>query len=125
MDIVIVGLPKSGTTGLFYKIRNSLVGSVRAHFECHAAPDLNVGQDDHVLAKVLYRSDAGFLSSFEKFAKKIAIVRDPRDRLVSSVLYSKASAGQSRNQDRCSQAPDRGAADRFCLKQIAEIQKIA
>ena len=87
MKILIVGLPKSGTTGLFYKIRNSLAGNVSAHFECHRAPEVSPPEPDHILAKVLYRKDAGFLASYEAYDRKIVIHRDPRDRLVSAVLY--------------------------------------
>ncbi len=86
MKIVIVGISKTGTTGLFYKIRNSVQGQVREIFE---VPSYEPRPEDHhatVLAKILLGSP-GLLHSFRSFDKKIGIIRDPRDTLISRLLY--------------------------------------
>lgn len=88
MRIVVAGIAKTGTTGLFYKIKNSLSGVVSSHFECHEAPKVHQSEFDHMLVKVICRENIGFLKTFTDYEKKIAIVRDPRDTIVSSVLYS-------------------------------------
>src|SRR5690606_15023024 len=84
--IVIAGQGKSGTAALFHKIRAAVPDSTRLLFEPRAyepEPD-----DGHVLAKVLI-DPPGYVdfSTFEPFDKKILIVRDPRDNLISRLLY--------------------------------------
>lgn len=100
MKIVILGLAKSGTTGLFYKIKNSLPPGIVCLFEPRSFDPraikkkglrslLNFGREPDVLAKILpFRpDDASDAESFSDFDKQILIVRDPRDRLVSRLLY--------------------------------------
>ena len=99
MKIVIFGLGKSGTSALFYKIRNSLPAGTISLFEPdrfgpreelrarlgmlrrgRAAPD--------IVAKVLPVGRRPVrLRDFDRFGKQVLIVRDPRDRLVSVLLY--------------------------------------
>lgn len=99
MKIVIFGLGKSGTSALFYKIRNSLPPGTISLFEPdrfgpreelrarlgalrrgRAAPD--------VVAKVLPLGRRPVrLRDFDRFDRQVLIVRDPRDRLVSVLLY--------------------------------------
>ncbi|QAY77679.1 hypothetical protein [Sphingosinicella sp. BN140058] len=104
MKIVIYGLAKSGTSALFYKIRNSLPAGTISLFEPstytrrerllerlraarrgHFAPD--------VLAKLLpWDWRPVRLGDFDDFDRQILLVRDPRDRLVSALLYKTYNA---------------------------------
>lgn len=99
MKIVIYGLGKSGTSALFYKIRNSLPRGTISLFE----PDrygprealrarlgaLRRGRiAPDIVAKVLPSGRRPVrLKDFEGFDRQVLIVRDPRDRLVSALLY--------------------------------------
>lgn len=85
--ILIIGQPKSGTTALYTKIRNSLDMPCELfepkNYEMHLDA---VGKQ--IIAKVLLAPSDGLdLDSFDQFEKKILLVRDPRDRLISNVLY--------------------------------------
>ncbi|QAY79526.1 hypothetical protein [Sphingosinicella sp. BN140058] len=99
MRIVIYGLAKTGTTALFSKIRNSLPPTAICLFEPTALRGsiilrgrliaaLRGDLSPHVLAKVL---PLGVMTPaverFDRFDKQILLVRDPRDRLVSRLLY--------------------------------------
>lgn len=87
--ILIAGQAKSGTTALFYSIKKALPRSTRCLFEPLEYAGIPADQADGVLAKVLIRSEKpSNIQSFENFERKILIVRDPRDTLVSSILYS-------------------------------------
>jgi hypothetical protein len=83
MKIVVVGLAKSGTTGFLYKIKNSLSGDIKVLFE---RKEYNNQEADTVIAKCLLGHKLN-IDSFAVFDKKILIVRDPRDRMISSFLY--------------------------------------
>ncbi len=100
MNIVIFGLAKSGTTALFYKLKNSLPADTICLFEPRSfEPEMlrNGGSrsflrrkhQPNVLAKVLpFRlRDPAAAETFSQFEKQILIVRDPRDRLISRLLY--------------------------------------
>lgn len=100
MKIVIFGLAKSGTTALFYKIRGSLPGGAVCLFEPRSFDPraLRAGRlrrlltgrrPPDVLAKVLpFRPSGGVdAESFSSFERQILVVRDPRDRLISRLLY--------------------------------------
>ena len=98
MKIVIFGLSKSGTSALFYKVRNSLPACISL-FEpvSYGATDrlrehlkaLKRGYlPRHVVAKVLPEGRRPVrLRDFDAFERQVLIVRDPRDRLVSALLY--------------------------------------
>lgn len=106
--IVIYGQYKTGTTACFIKIRNSLSSYPREIFEKSeyiSLPDDNLKP---VLAKVIIppnhnafsikscsetqfiqliqKAEIG-LSSFETFDKKILLIRDPRDWIISGALF--------------------------------------
>ena len=99
MRIVIYGLSKTGTTALFYKLKNSLPQETICLFEPEAegllcrirsliATSRPVAGPRHVLAKVLpFRAAQRRIHGCASFDKQILIVRDPRDRFVSSLLY--------------------------------------
>ena len=90
--IVIFGPYKSGTTALFYKIKNSLQGDIRTLFE----PDEYVpveGDDKRwVLAKTILGVEDGprrvKCETFMEFQKKVCLVRDPRDLVISGMLFT-------------------------------------
>jgi hypothetical protein len=88
MKILVAGQAKTGTTGLFFKIRNSLEGNVRLLFEPSEYKSLPKDDEKTVLAKILIgKKTFANYASFDVFDKKICIIRDPRDRLVSQLLY--------------------------------------
>jgi len=90
MKILITGLPKTGTTGLFYTIRQSLGGGeVREMFEPAAYERQESDEAQGVLAKALLAQPHPVdYESFSGFEKKIGLVRDPRDWVISSLLYA-------------------------------------
>lgn len=98
MKVLILGLSKSGTTALVYKIYNSL-GKADILFEPSKFVDNGA---PNVVAKVLIDGHLWHkypipghvtppmnidMDSFAKFDKKILIVRDPKDRAISDALY--------------------------------------
>src|SRR5215210_8065320 len=100
MRVVIYGLAKSGTTALFYLVKGALAPDAVCLFEPRAfdpralrprqlARLLGRVREPDVLAKVLpFRpSEPADAASFSGFDKQILIVRDPRDRVVSRLLY--------------------------------------
>ena len=100
MRIVIFGLAKSGTTALFYRIKHSLPADAVCLFEPRAFDPRAVGRGwrgwfrpgrrpPDVLAKVLpFRpAEPADAESFSSFDKQVLLVRDPRDRLISRLLY--------------------------------------
>lgn len=97
MKVLIAGLPKSGTTGLLYLIFNSLGQRPKLIFEPDTCPS---GLDGarHVLAKVLIKPQL-HQETFQGFERKITIVRDPRDRLISALLYSQYHSKHLDNEE--------------------------
>jgi hypothetical protein len=91
LKILIAGLAKTGTTGLLYLIANSLEPRPRLLFEPKKCPPDLDQSPGHVVGKLLIgpRLDA---QSFSHFDRKITLARDPRDRLVSALLYSQYHA---------------------------------
>lgn len=85
MKILIAGQGKSGTTALFCALKQTLPPTYTYLFEPmgYAATD----QNRFVLAKVQLNEFAK-INEFDDFDKKIFIVRDARDNLVSRVLYA-------------------------------------
>ena len=91
--ILVVGNGKSGTTALYFRIKKSLPGDAAGFFEpvCFEEIEKSAPQLGHTIAKVLLPVEAGFLEQLGAFFnKKILIVRDPRDIIVSSLLYTGA-----------------------------------
>lgn len=85
MKILIAGQAKSGTTALFYALKQTLPRKYTCLFEPRGYAAAN--RDECVLAKVLINPSVK-VEDFETFNKKILIVRDPRDNLVSRLLYA-------------------------------------
>ena len=95
MKIVIIATGKSGSTGLYFKIKNSLPRETVCLFE----PDSldaetkqlmsQDGTEPFVLAKVLaiHPPNPFPFEDFLCFDRKILLTRDPRDRHISALLY--------------------------------------
>jgi hypothetical protein len=94
--IMILGAAKSGTTALFYAIRNTLIKrhglAVEGLFEPTETSKIKnylaTGSDRIPLVKMLLgpfiRNELG---DFDAFDKKIIIYRDPRDNVISRLVY--------------------------------------
>ena len=84
---MIAGQGKTGTTALFFKIQQALPADTWCLFEPRTY-EARAGHAGHVLAKVLIGFGRSVdVESFHGFDKKIILTRDPRDTLVSRVLY--------------------------------------
>lgn len=99
MKILIVGLPKTGTTALLFLIAKSLGKQPVILFEPKVCPAGLESNNGDVIAKVLLNPDVD-ATSFAHFDKKITIVRDPRDFIVSALLYSQYHANYLKDDDR-------------------------
>jgi len=87
---LIVGWPKSGTTALFFKVADSLpAGSVQKAFEPKSAAEIVEATDKQFLVTKVLITAIGFerFPDFAHYDRKIWIMRDPRDFLISRVLY--------------------------------------
>ena len=88
MKILIVGLGRSGTTALYFKIKQALPENTWCLYEPRRFDPFDPGGAPDVLAKILIAPPNIFdYPSFRDFDKRIMIVRDPRDSLVSRILY--------------------------------------
>lgn len=89
--IVVFGQYKTGTTGVFTQIRNSLPSGSRALFEPASYEPETLDDKRWVLAKTILKF-AGHpepvdYDSFLCFDRQIMLCRDPRDWLVSFALF--------------------------------------
>jgi glycosyltransferase involved in cell wall biosynthesis len=88
MKILIKGLAKSGTTALFFKIKRCMPKKTKSLFEVQKYNKLSKDNKTGVIAKLILNGTKEIdLESFKDFDKKILIVRDPRDILISGLLY--------------------------------------
>jgi SAM-dependent methyltransferase len=91
MRCLIVGNAKSGTSALLYAVAQAMGGQPALHFE---VPIAELAQlPPHAAVKLIFeheRADriAAFGAGFER---RILLVRDPRDNLISRLLYLVAS----------------------------------
>jgi hypothetical protein len=85
MKILIAGQGKSGTTALYCALKQTLPPTYTYLFE--PLTYTTAAQDRFVLAKVQINEFAK-INDFDDFDRKIFIVRDPRDNLVSRLLYA-------------------------------------
>lgn len=85
MKILIAGQGKSGTTALYYKILEALPLDTMTLVEPLVCPDTIATT---TLAKILIDPPGRVdVTSFDHFNFKILLVRDPRDNLISRLLY--------------------------------------
>ena len=97
MKLLVAGLAKTGTTALYYLLRDALLRQVQPRdvvllFEpdrCPPADELAAAA--YTLAKIIVKPGVD-AKSFAHFERKVALVRDPRDRIVSEILYSRYHA---------------------------------
>lgn len=87
---MIFGQYKSGTTALFCQIRRALYGhAVSELFESREYTETPGDTDRWLLAKVLLSCKSQIrYDSFFNFQKKLVIYRDPRDWLISEILFA-------------------------------------
>ncbi|HLP80011.1 MAG TPA: glycosyltransferase [Acidobacteriota bacterium] len=91
LKLLIIGLPKSGTSALYYRLLNS-IPNVDGYFE---KDQIKFNVDKNILVKVVFvpkllssfNSMDSFKAFVDQFDKIIFICRDPRDRLISILLY--------------------------------------
>lgn len=91
MQVAIYGLYKTGTTLLFHIVRQALASDCREIFEQSAFQPLPESERTDVVAKVILGEpvnspDLDYLS-FAHFDRHILTIRDPRDWLVSGLLF--------------------------------------
>lgn len=88
---LIAGIAKSGTTILFQRVLESLPSGCRAYFEPWTRRELReiLARPEPTAAKILLGGEhSGDFAEHRRFDRRILIVRDPRDRLVSQLLYN-------------------------------------
>jgi hypothetical protein len=90
MKVAIIGMPKTGTTALYESIKLELPLDTVTSFEPKNKSELSyvlTEKRDNALTKIMFTklNDVDF--RVEEFDKTVVIVRDPRDYLVSSLLY--------------------------------------
>jgi len=85
MKILIVGAAKSGTTGLYFNLKNSLPKNTYCLFEPAKFND-KLLESQSTLVKILISNKLDY-DKFMTFDKVIFISRDPRDRIISELLY--------------------------------------
>ena len=87
---LIMGNAKSGTTALFYAVANAMTGA--AHFFEEPLAAL-YKMPSNSIAKILFEAEIedDISNCAQLFDKRIMIIRDPKDSLVSSLLYSVAA----------------------------------
>jgi len=102
INILIAGKSKTGTTALFYKIKNSLPHYTRSWFEPLCYVPSHTDSYVPLLSKILIQGNLKVdHGSFDIFDKRILIVRDPRDRLISAILYHSAINFFQTNRQQC------------------------
>jgi hypothetical protein len=89
MNVLILGLPKSGTSWLHRSVAEAFPKhAVSMERLPYATPEQF---ENGLIAKEVFNRAAGlvrFNETVKKFHKIIYIVRDPRDRLVSAMMYA-------------------------------------
>jgi hypothetical protein len=91
MHYLITGLSKSGTTALYYAVRKALPENTLYNFEPKTFYDqMQVFKQDifrNTLSKILLGQINNSCLDLKRFDKTILIVRDPRDNLISLILF--------------------------------------
>lgn len=86
MRVLIVGEGKSGTTALLRSVAAALEGPAES-FEPVDLGAVDLRPDTLVVKKLLTNWTDDEASHLDRFDRVVLIVRDPRDRLISHVLY--------------------------------------
>lgn len=82
--ILVTGNPKTGTTAVYYSIKEVLPAESICLFE---PENRNLQLPEIITSPVLVKSFVPFSKAYDHFNKKILIIRDPRDRIISQMLY--------------------------------------
>lgn len=86
--ILLTGYPKTGTTVLYHKVKNALPEDAECFFEPeNRSIKVPANSPKDILVKSFVRH-ASQNPNYDRFRHKVVIVRDPRDQLISSLLYS-------------------------------------
>jgi len=85
--IVVFGLYKTGTTALFHNIKNSLSHPPRLLHEAKKFIPESRDRETGVLAKVIIGHESVDYASFMQFERKVLVIRDPRDWIISGCLF--------------------------------------
>ena len=90
MNIVIVSLSRCGSTKLFYQLLRCFPESTAGYFEPSCLNKRLFNHETGLIAKVVIDSRYNRVSAdqLSLFTKTLFVVRDPRDRLVSSLLFA-------------------------------------
>ncbi len=109
MRVLILGEGKSGTTALLRSVATA-IGNPSELFEPELLKPADLGPDPLVVKKLLlsWRNKEAQLA--ERFDKRLFISRDPRDRLISHLLYDAYNAAPSLDSSQRSQWIDALAA---------------
>ena len=83
--ILLTGNPKTGTTALFYSIKNALPQNSVCIFE---PENSGARLPEKITVPVLVKCFMGLAQEYDHFNKKILITRDPRDQIISQMLYT-------------------------------------
>ena len=97
MRVLIVGEGKSGTTALLRSV-SSAIGEPNELFEPVKMTEGDLEPQSLVFKKLLLNWKANENDLLGRFDKRIFIVRDPRDRLVSHLLYDAYNKADLLNQ---------------------------
>ena len=92
--ILITCLEKSGGTALYHKVLKSFPGKISGIFEPKMLGDLN---SESLLVKT---NIVNVKQCFQKWDKKILLVRDPRDLIISAMLFNSYSLYDKEDQFR-------------------------
>lgn len=88
MRVLVLGHAKSGTTALHRSVCDALgVTPDPEWFEPEDLAELDLGGRDVVVKKLIGNLGLREEATFDAFDKRLMIVRDPRDRLISWLLY--------------------------------------
>jgi len=116
VKVIITGQGRSGTTALFYAFKKAMPRRTKCFFEPKGFELDDKLLGENILVKILFRNATRYGSYEESsrpvfqfdcrgvnfFDKKIFIVRDPRDRLISQLLYSVWTEGSLKDADKVS-----------------------
>ncbi|MEP0072763.1 MAG: sulfotransferase domain-containing protein [Marinomonas sp.] len=106
MKVAIIGMPKTGTTALYESVKVELPLNTVTSFEPKSEAELTYllnEKKDNALTKIMFTrlDDVGF--DVKDFDRTIVIVRDPRDYLVSSLLYKFDDPNICKNKEKLAQ----------------------
>ena len=109
MRVLILGEGKSGTTALLRSVATA-IGDPSEMFEPELLREEDLEPDPLVVKKLLLNWRPREAKLSEHFDKRIFITRDPRDRLISHLLYDAYNAAPSLDSSQRSQWLDALAA---------------